>query len=52
LDLWRTPHIATDDATRLAYAEVLADETAIAAMRLLRRAAAFYHRHASPSTVS
>jgi transposase InsO family protein len=35
-------HIAIDDATRLAYAEVLADETAITAAGFLRRAVAFF----------
>src|SRR4051812_18098154 len=34
-------HIAVDDCTRLAYAEVLADETAISAIAFLRRAVAF-----------
>jgi transposase InsO family protein len=38
-------HIAIDDCTRLAYAEVLADETAISAIAFLRRAVAFYNRH-------
>ena len=35
-------HIAIDDATRLAYAEVLADEKATTAIGFLRRAVAFY----------
>jgi transposase InsO family protein len=38
-------HIAIDDATRLAYAEVLADEKATSAIAFLRRAIAFYQRH-------
>jgi transposase InsO family protein len=38
-------HIAIDDATRLAYAEVLADEKASTAIAFLRRAVAFYRRH-------
>src|SRR3954464_3821069 len=38
-------HIAIDDCTRLAYAEVLADETALSAIAFLRRAVAFYRRH-------
>ena len=42
---WDCVHIAIDDATRLAYAEVLPDETAITAVGFLRRAVAFYHRH-------
>ena len=35
-------HIAIDDATRLAYAEVLPDEQASTAIGFLRRALAFY----------
>jgi transposase InsO family protein len=42
---WDYVHIAVDDATRLAYAEVLADERATSAVAFLRRAIAFYHRH-------
>jgi transposase InsO family protein len=42
---WDFVHIAIDDATRLAYAEVLADEKATTAIAFLRRAAAFYRRH-------
>ena len=38
-------HIAIDDASRLAYAEVLADEKAATSVAFLRRAAAFFHRH-------
>jgi transposase InsO family protein len=38
-------HIAIDDATRLAYAEVLPDEKATTAIGFLRRAVAFYGRH-------
>ena len=38
-------HIAIDDATRLAYAEVLADEKASTAIAFLRRALGFYERH-------
>jgi transposase InsO family protein len=38
-------HIAIDDATRLAYAEVLPDEKATTAIGFLRRAIAFYERH-------
>ncbi len=38
-------HIAIDDATRLAYAEVLTDEKATTAIGFLRRAIAFYERH-------
>src|SRR3954471_4099014 len=43
---WDYVHIAIDDATRLAYAEVLPDEKATSAVAFLRRAIAFYHRHA------
>ena len=38
-------HIAVDDYSRLAYAEVLADEKATTAIGFLRRAVAFYARH-------
>jgi transposase InsO family protein len=39
---WDYVHIAIDDATRLAYAEVLADEKATTAVAFLRRATAFF----------
>jgi transposase InsO family protein len=42
---WEYVHIAIDDATRLAYAEVLADEKASTAIAFLARALAFYRRH-------
>jgi transposase InsO family protein len=42
---WEFVHVAVDDATRLAYAEVLADETATTAIGFLGRAVAFYRRH-------
>jgi transposase InsO family protein/transposase len=42
---WDFVHIAIDDATRLAYAEVLADEKAATAIAFLRRAIAFFTRH-------
>jgi transposase InsO family protein len=42
---WECVHIAIDDCTRLAYAEVLHDEKATTAIAFLRRAIAFYHRH-------
>jgi transposase InsO family protein len=42
---WECVHIAIDDATRLAYAEVLPDEKATTAVGFLRRAVAFYSRH-------
>jgi transposase InsO family protein len=38
-------HIAIDDCTRLAYAEVLGDEKATTVIAFLRRAVAFYARH-------
>ena len=38
-------HVCVDDATRLAYAEVLADEKARTAVRFLRRARIWYRRH-------
>ncbi len=42
---WEYVHVAVDDATRLAYAEVLGDEKASTAVAFLRRALAFYRRH-------
>jgi transposase InsO family protein len=42
---WEFVHVAVDDATRLAYAEVLGDEKASTAAGFLRRAIAFYARH-------
>jgi transposase InsO family protein len=38
-------HIAIDDCTRLAYAEVLGDEKAGTVVAFLKRAVAFYARH-------
>jgi len=42
---WEYVHIAVDDYSRLAYAEVLEDEKATTAIAFLRRALAFYRRH-------
>ena len=42
----RFVHVCVDDATRLAYVEVLPDEKAITAVGFLRRAIAFYTSHA------
>jgi transposase len=42
---WECVHIAIDDATRLAYAEVLLDEKATTAIGFLRRAVEFFQRH-------
>ena len=42
---WEYAHVCIDDATRLAYVEVLADEKASTAIGFLRRALAFYHAH-------
>jgi transposase InsO family protein len=42
---WEFVHVCVDDATRLAYVEVLADEKATTAIAFLRRALAFYARH-------
>jgi transposase len=46
---WEFVHIAIDDCSRLAYAEVLPDEKATTAIAFLRRAAAFFKapRHQS-----
>jgi transposase InsO family protein/transposase len=42
---WDFVHIAIDDCTRLAYAEVLPDEKATTAIAFLGRALQFYARH-------
>jgi len=42
---WESVHIAIDDCTRLAYAEVLPDEKATTVVAFLRRAVAFFERH-------
>jgi transposase InsO family protein len=42
---WEFVHVCVDDATRLAYVEVLADEKATTAVSFLRRAVAFYAAH-------
>jgi transposase InsO family protein len=42
---WEFVHVCVDDATRLAYAEVLSDEKATTAAAFLRRAVAFYRAH-------
>jgi transposase InsO family protein len=42
---WDYFHVAIDDATRLAYAEVLADEKATTAVGFLARALEFFTRH-------
>jgi transposase-like protein len=43
---WEYVHVCVDDATRLAYVEVLPDEKALTAVGFLHRAVAFYARHA------
>jgi transposase InsO family protein len=42
---WEYVHIAIDDCTRLAYAEVLRDHKAPTVLAFLRRAVKFYARH-------
>jgi transposase InsO family protein len=42
---WEFVHVCVDDATRLAYVEVLDDEKARTAVGFLRRAIAFFKRH-------
>jgi transposase InsO family protein len=42
---WEFVHVAIDDATRLAYVEVLPDEKAATAVGFLRRAIAHYPAH-------
>ena len=42
---WEYVHVCIDDATRLAYAEVLEDERASTTVAFLRRAVSYYRRH-------
>jgi transposase InsO family protein len=42
---WEFVHVCVDDATRLAYVEVLGDEKATTAVAFLRRVIRFYRRH-------
>ena len=42
---WEFVHVCVDDATRLAYVEVLEDEKARTAIGFLKRALAFYRAH-------
>jgi transposase InsO family protein len=42
---WEFVHVCVDDATRLAYVEVLEDEKAVTAVGFLKRAVAFYRSH-------
>jgi transposase InsO family protein len=42
---WEYVHVCIDDATRLVYVEVLADEKGLTAAGFLRRAVAFYAAH-------
>ncbi len=42
---WEYVHVCVDDATRLAYVEVLDDEKAVTAVGFLRRAVAHYAAH-------
>jgi transposase InsO family protein len=42
---WEYVHVAVDDYSRLAYAEVLPDQNAATASGFFRRAVAFYRRH-------
>jgi transposase InsO family protein len=42
---WEYVHVAVDDATRLAYVEVLDDEQAATAVGFLRRAVRFFRRY-------
>jgi transposase InsO family protein/transposase len=45
---WDYVHVAVDDCTRLAYAEVLGDERATTAIGFLKRAVEFFNRHGIP----
>jgi transposase InsO family protein len=42
---WEYVHVCVDDATRLAYVEVLTDEKGVTAVAFLRHAVAFFARH-------
>jgi transposase InsO family protein len=42
---WEYVHVCVDDYSRLAYAEVLPDQSAATIVGFLRRAVAFYQRH-------
>ena len=42
---WEFVHVAVDDATRLAYVEVLSDEKGATAVGFLRRAVGFFRRY-------
>jgi transposase InsO family protein len=42
---WEFLHVAIDDRTRMAYAELLVDETGATCAGFLQRAAAFFSRH-------
>ena len=42
---WEFVHVCVDDATRLAYVEILGDEQATTVVAFLKRAIAFYARH-------
>jgi transposase InsO family protein len=42
---WEFVHVAVDDYSRIAYAEVLSDENATTAIGFMQRAIAFYRRH-------
>ena len=42
---WEFVHVCVDDATRLAYVELLGDEKATSCVAFLRRALAFYRAH-------
>jgi transposase InsO family protein/transposase len=42
---WEFVHVCVDDATRMAYVEVLGDERATTAVGFLRRAVAYYAAH-------
>ena len=45
---WECVHVCIDDATRLAYVEVLPDEEGANAVAFLQRAIGFYARHGIP----
>jgi hypothetical protein len=49
---WEFVHVCVDDATRLAYVEVLGDEQAATAVAFLSRATAFYAAHGPHGALS
>ena len=49
---WEYLHVAVDDATQLAYTEILPDERKASAIAFLERTLAWFRATASPSSGS